>query len=181
MQLEYPVPDLNTRRIGVRKWSLDDLGCVAAASSDPTIPQGTTVPAEYTDEGGREWIRRQWSRQTDSEGLSLAIVDLGRSTAVGLVYLGLRKPEGNCELGYWVVPRARGCGFATDAVTVASRWVLLHTAVVRLFAHVVPGNEASLRVLEKAGFAREGVLRSFLPIEDSMSDVISLSLLGSDL
>ena len=179
--LRYPTPDLRSPRVRLRKWTYDDLPCVAEAGSDPEIPRGTTVPAEYTDERGREWIERQWSRHTKGEGLSLAVVDAEIDTAVGLVYLGLRKPNGHCELGYWLVPSARGRGLGTEAVRLTSRWVLIETDVYRLFAHVVTNNTASLAVMEKCGFTREGVLRSYLRYSDVVFDVVSFSLLSDDL
>ena len=122
MALPYPDPELGSSLVRLRRWSYDDLPCVEEASTDPDIPRGTTVPAEYTDEAGRAWIDRQWSRQTDGQGLSLAIVEQTSGLAVGLVFLGLRQPEGQCEIGYWLV-RVHG-RVRTEAVGLASRWVL---------------------------------------------------------
>lgn len=181
MALSYPTPDLEASRVQLRKWSHDDLDCVAEAATDPEIPRGTTVPAQYTEAAGREWIERQWSRQTSGEGLSLAVVDLETGDAVGLVYLGLRRPEGHCELGYWLVPSARGRRLGAEAVRLASRWVLRETDVYRLYAHVVPTNAPSLAVMRACGFTREGVLRSYLRYPDAVFDVVSFSLLDTDL
>lgn len=181
MPLPYPDPRLASSRVVLRRWSYDDLACVESASADPEIPRGTTVPATYTDEEGRAWIERQWSRQTDGQGLSLAIVERSASEAVGLVFLGLRQPEGHCEVGYWLIPRARGRGLGTEAVHLASRWVLDGTGVYRLFGHVVPDNTASIGVLTKCGFTREGLLRSYLRSGDTKLDVLSFSLLTDDL
>jgi len=180
MTLNYQVPDLRSSRVRLRKWAFGDLPCVQEASTDPEIPRGTTVPARYTNELGREWIERQWSRQTSSQGLSLAVIEEVTGLAVGLVYLGLRKPEGHCEIGYWLAPSARGRGLGTEAVRLASKWTLADTDVYRLYAHVVPDNEASLAVMQKCGFTREGVLRSFLRYPDVQFDVVSLSLLKDD-
>lgn len=181
MPLNYPIPDLRSSVVWLRKWTYDDLPCVAEAATDPEIPRGTTVPAEYTDERGRQWIERQWSRQTTGQGLSLAVVETQIGAAVGLVYFGLRKPEGHCELGYWLVPSARGRGLGTEAMRIASRWVLSETDVYRLYAHVVTSNAASLALMEGCGFTREGVLRSYLRYPDVAYDVVSFSLLADDL
>jgi ribosomal-protein-alanine N-acetyltransferase len=65
------------------------------------------------------------------------------------------------ELGYWLFVEARGRGIATRAV----RALVEHAhanGVVRVEAHVRLGNKASERVLERAGFQREGVKRSLL-------------------
>ena len=180
MPLDYPNPILESPRILLRAWSLDDLACVAEAATDPDIPRGTTVPAVYTRPAGRAWIERQWSRQTTGQGLSLAVVEVESQRAVGLVFLGLRPIEGHCEIGYWLVPSARERGLGTEAVGLASRWVLTTTAVYRLYALVEPHNEASLGVLSKCDFASEGVLRSYLKFDDGMHDAMVLSLLEGD-
>jgi RimJ/RimL family protein N-acetyltransferase len=65
------------------------------------------------------------------------------------------------ELGYWLFVDARGRGVATRAV----RALVEHAhanGVVRVEAHVRLGNKASERVLERAGFQREGVKRRLL-------------------
>ncbi len=181
MTLDYPDPELATSRVRLRKWTYADLPCVEAASSDPEIPRGTTVPVHYTDELGREWIERQWSRQTSGQGVSMAIAEGEDGVALGIIYLADRQPAGNCELGYWLIPAARGRGTATEAVRLASQWVLGLSGIHRLFALVVPTNEASQSVLIKCGFTREGILRSYLPQGDVALDVISYSLLDSDI
>ncbi len=65
------------------------------------------------------------------------------------------------ELGYWLFVEARGRGIATRAV----RALVEHAhanGVVRVEAHVRLGNTASERVLDRAGFQREGVKRRLL-------------------
>jgi [ribosomal protein S5]-alanine N-acetyltransferase len=151
------------------------------ASSDPNIPQGTTVPAVYSDEEGRAFIDRQWSRQTSGQGLSIAIADAETDEAKGLVFLGLGRIRGHCRLGYWLIPNARRQGLGTEAVSLVSRWVLTATDVHRLVAEVEPHNAASLVLLRKCVLTEEGLLRQWLWIEDEAHDVIQLSLLRSDL
>jgi RimJ/RimL family protein N-acetyltransferase len=65
------------------------------------------------------------------------------------------------ELGYWLFVEARGRGVATRAVQGLSDHALAH-GIWRVEAHVRVGNTASERVLERAGFVREGVKRKFL-------------------
>lgn len=181
MNLEYPDPELRSDKVHLRKWSFGDLGCVEAASADPEIPRGTTVPALYSEKEGRAWIERQWSRQTSGHGLSMAIADPQTDEARGLVYLGLRRIEGHCELGYWLVPDARGQGLGTAAIRLVSRWVLLDTEVYRLVAYAEPHNSASRALLRKCGFTEEGLLRSYLRFDDGVFDALSFSLLTADL
>jgi len=181
MVLEYPDPELRSSLVLLRTWSYDDLPCIEAASADPRIPQGTTVPADYTDEAGRAFIERQWDRRTSGRGLSLAIADGSTNEAKGLVFLGLGRQRGHCDLGYWLIPAARGRGLGTEAVRLISRWVLTETAVHRLVAQVVPDNAPSVALLRSLRFSEEGLLRSWLWIGDEAVDVIQFSLLRSDL
>ena len=181
MPLAYPDPELRSDLVRLRQWSYDDLHCIEAASSDPNIPQGTTVPARYTDEEGRAFIERQWERQTSGRGLSLAIAALTSNEAKGLVFLGLGRIRGHCHLGYWLIPAARSRGLGTEAIGLVSRWVLTETDVHRLVAEVEPSNVASLALLRKGGFTEEGLLRSWLWIGDELFDAIQFSLLRSDL
>jgi RimJ/RimL family protein N-acetyltransferase len=181
MPLDYPDPELRSEIVHLRRWSYDDLPCIEAAGKDPAIPQGTTVPARYSEAEGRAFIERQWNRQTSEQGLSLAIADVETNQAQGLVWLGLGPERGHCRLGYWLIPDARGKGFGTEAIRLASRWVLSDTEVHRLTAEVVPDNAASLAVLRRCGFAEEGRLRSWLWIGNKAVDVILFSLLRADL
>lgn len=160
---------------------MDDLGCVEAASAEGIIPRGTTVPAVYTEAEGRAWIERQWSRQTSGGGLSLAIADPETDVALGLVFLGLRRIKGHCELGYWLIAEARGQGIGTEAIRLVSRWVLTETEVYRLVAHVEPHNTASRALLRTCGFIEEGLLRKYLRFDDGVFDALSYSLLEGDL
>lgn len=178
--LRYPAPDLTDGSTCLRAWTLDDLECVEEASSDPRIPEGTTVPAVYTAVAGREFIERQWSRVESGEGLSLAIAPQSTPAAIGLVVLTLRPQAGVAGIGYWVVPSARGGGHASRAVQLLSDWALSEAGIARVEAWVEPENLASQRVLTTAGFECEGTLRSFLAFATRRADAMVFSRVGTD-
>jgi len=67
--------------------------------------------------------------------------------------------SGQAMIGYSMVPGFRGRGIATRAVRLLSAWAF-EIGVRRLVAGTMADNVASQRVLEKAGFVREGVQRS---------------------
>jgi [ribosomal protein S5]-alanine N-acetyltransferase len=179
--LSYPHPPLTDGAIVLRRWEEGDIGCVEEASADPRIPEGTTVPATFTPAEGLAWIERQWRRADNGEGLSLAIADTGTGEAVGLVVLLVRRQPGTVEIGYWLIPRARGRRLASRAVGLVARWALTEAGVERVEALVEPDNSASRRVLENVGFQQEGHLRSYLVISRARADALIYSLLPSDL
>lgn len=156
------------------------MGCVEEATQDPEIPRGTTVPATFTPAEGLAWIERQWSRADSGTGLSQAIADATSDEALGAAVLTARR-HGTVEIGYWLIPSARGRGFGSRAVGLLARWAVRGARIARVEALIVPENAASQRVLEKAGFRREGRLRSALPVEGQRADALIYSLLPSDL
>jgi len=177
--LLYPNPPLTDGVVALRRWTRDDLGCVEKATQDPDIPKGTTVPAIFTPEEGQAWIERQWSRHDEGTGLSQAIADVNSDAALGACVLMTRQP-GTVEIGYWLIPRARGRGLGSRAVALLSRWAVTEAGVARVEALVVPDNISSQRVLEKASFRCEGHLRSYLVFETQRMDARVYSLLLSD-
>ena len=64
--------------------------------------------------------------------------------------------DGAVELGYAIAPARRGRGLATAAVRALLREALADPSVHAVIAHTLPEPGPSPRVLEKAGFAREG-------------------------
>lgn len=72
----------------------------------------------------------------------------------GIGFHGPPSPDGVAEIGYDLVPGARGQGWATDAARLISRWALTRPEVRTVLATTDPDNLPSQRVLERAGFTR---------------------------
>ncbi len=85
-------------------------------------------------------------------------------------------------VGYWVLERARRRGLASRAVGLLVAWAPAGAAVARIEALVEPANVASRRVVERAGFTREGLLRAYLGPEPDgeRGDAYVYSLLAGD-
>jgi len=73
-------------------------------------------------------------------------------------------------LGYWIGRRFAGQGHATAAVRAMVRYAFDQLRLHRVEAACVPANEASRRVLEKAGFELEGRARAYLKINGAWAD-----------
>jgi RimJ/RimL family protein N-acetyltransferase len=80
-----------------------------------------------------------------------------------LVLYGIDRGAGRCELGFWLRPEARGAGAAGRAAELACRFAFESLGLARVQAVADIENVASQRTLERAGFAREGLLRSYNP------------------
>ena len=109
------------------------------------------------------------------------IVDGGGEGRIlgGLTLTRYDPARARVELGYWLFPEARGRGIATRVVRAVADEAFAN-GIARLEAVARPENSASIRVLERAGFRREGTLRSLLPHGDGRADAQIYSLLPDD-
>ncbi|MFN2490480.1 MAG: GNAT family N-acetyltransferase [Actinomycetota bacterium] len=76
----------------------------------------------------------------------------------------------NATIGYYVDRWRSGRGYATDAVRLALRFAFEVARLHRVQGAALPDNIASIRVLEKAGFRREGVAKSYIEINGRWRD-----------
>lgn len=147
------VPTLAAGPFRLRPFALADIDVVREASADPLIPLITTVPAGFSEDEGRRFVERQWSRAEQGNGYSFAIADAITDRAVGQAGLWLRDIlDGRASVGYWVAGSGRGRGAAALAVVTLARWAHHDLGVARLQLYVEPWNTASIRTAERAGF-----------------------------
>jgi RimJ/RimL family protein N-acetyltransferase len=107
---------------------------------------------------------RAESRWLAGELAHLSIRDSATDTLAGEIGLVYAEPGiGQAAVGYDLLPAWRGRGYATRAVRLLARWAFTHAGVARLAAGTAADNVASQRVLERAGFVREGLQRRRLP------------------
>ncbi|XP_019181036.1 PREDICTED: uncharacterized protein LOC109176066 [Ipomoea nil] len=106
-----------------------------------------------------------------------------KGKAVGSVTV---KPFRGCdscraEIGYALASKYWGKGIATKAVKMAAASVFVEWAhLERLEAVVDVENRGSQRVLEKAGFKREAVLRKYYLLKGNPTDAVMFSLISTD-
>ncbi|MFI6347833.1 GNAT family N-acetyltransferase [Streptomyces sp. NPDC050560] len=89
-------------------------------------------------------------------GLYVVVREADRLAVGGIGFHGAPDADGEAEIGYDLVARARGNGLATDAVRALSDWALAQDGVGRLLATVARDNAPSHAVLERAGYQSLG-------------------------
>ncbi|MDQ7907776.1 GNAT family protein [Phytohabitans sp. ZYX-F-186] len=161
----------------------DDAAFLHALLSLPDVA-GTSLPPIVPD---REEVELRCARAEGwwlaGERADLAITDARTGTPAGTIGLYYEDPRTTTAgIGYAMLPAWRGRGMPTRAVRLLARWALGTAGIGRLTAGTLPGNAASQRVLEKAGFRREGYLRGRLPgISGTRVDDVVYGLLAADL
>lgn len=142
----------------VRNWRKEDLDAILRHANNPKIAANLRdqFPHPYTRRDGIDYLN--YVRSMDVP-MSFAI-EYGGEAIGGIGFkLGTDIARLSVEMGYWLAEPFWGRGLTTRAVTAASDWAFEEYKVVRIFATVFVHNAASIRVLEKAGFEREGILR----------------------
>ncbi|MCR8641284.1 GNAT family N-acetyltransferase [Paenibacillus sp. N1-5-1-14] len=85
-----------------------------------------------------------------------------------------------CEIGYELHPDFWGHGYMSEAVRAIIQFGFTELGLERIAAVVYLDNVGSIRVLEKQGFEKEGILRKYIVSGGKSHDVYVLSLLRSD-
>ena len=162
MKIRAPDPPLTDGVVDLRPWAEGDVVAIADACRDPEIAHWIDdVPAPYSRADARAYVataRRGWK---DGSLWAFAVTDTRTGDVLGSCGIGWQdRAQAVAEIGYWVRSDTRRRGIATRAVRLAARWAFDECGVQRLQLRADTRNAASLRVAERAGFHREGVLRS---------------------
>ncbi len=84
------------------------------------------------------------------------------------------------SLGYWMGAPFAGRGYMTAAVKALTPFAFGALRLHRLEAACIPSNSASIRLLERTGFMREGIARQYLCINGLWQDHLLYGLVGAD-
>ena len=144
----------------LRPWRPADAPQLLAICQDPEIARWVTIPQPFLPTDADAFIENSETMWRDGRGAAFAIVDAATDHLLGAVTrFG---PDGHqATFGLWLGPDARGRGVGTRALRLVADWTFATTAAIRLDAFIMVGNEASDRMVERAGFRREGVLRAW--------------------
>jgi RimJ/RimL family protein N-acetyltransferase len=151
-----------SRRLRYRSPRPDDLPeLVALHEGDPSIAKGTLrVPHPYRLEDGRRYLRRVAEGFRTGRSLGLFLERRRDGALIGGAGLhDLSVDSTVAGLGYWIGRPYRGRGYATEAADRLARLALGPLGRHRVEADVFPFNRASMAVLRRAGFVREGIAR----------------------
>lgn len=180
--IRFPVEGLTDGTVRLRLMTGADVDAVAEACQDPEIARFTTVPSPYRPRHAREWLTQSRGGLESGTELHTLIVDHASDVVLGSAGIsGIDSATGRCASGYWVRADARGRGVATRALNQLSEFAFDALGVQRIEVWIDPENAASRRVAERVGFHREGLLRSFMPINGVRRDMLMYSLLPGEL
>lgn len=145
----------------LRTWCADDVQALAEAANNPKIAANlrNVFPSPYTP-ADAEWFINDCSVKGEERQLARAIII--EKKVSGCVSVSLKDDvyEKSAELGYWLAEACWGNGIMTEAVRQICREAFRRFDILRIFAEPFADNLGSRRVLEKAGFTCEGIMRN---------------------
>ncbi len=137
---------------------------------------------ELTESAFRARVVRSGQEYTSGLAVPLLVFRREDEILVGGLTIGYirRGAAQSCMIGYWMGERYAGQGHMLAALQVAIPYIYTGLQLHRIEAACIPENWKSIRLLEKAGFEREGLLRKYLKINGEWRDHVMFSRLSED-
>jgi RimJ/RimL family protein N-acetyltransferase len=154
---------------------------LAELGRDPDVQRFTYVPSPWEEGFETKWLERYEQGRADGSRAGFAIVDAENGAFLGMIALvQIDRAGRQAEAGYVVAPQARGRGIAARALRLLTEWALGELELERVELRISTDNVASIRVAERCGFVREGVLRSLHFKQGLRADIAVYSRLAGD-
>ncbi|HVK92312.1 MAG TPA: GNAT family protein [Mycoplana sp.] len=137
---------------------------------------------ELTESSFRARVVRNEQEFASGQALPLFLFLKSEQRLLGGLTIGyIRRGAAQCcMIGYWMGERHAGNGHMLAALTLSVPYIFTGLQLHRIEAACIPENTRSIRLLEKAGFQREGYLRQYLKINGEWRDHVMYSLLAGD-
>ena len=164
--------EVTARDFKLRHFRQGDADAIVKYANNRKIYRPTMeMPYPFKRRDAVEWIEQNRAEKARKHPgmLSLAIVVDGEAAGC----IGLSDIEGHkAAVGYWLAEELWGRGIMTRALKLTTRYALNDMGLRRLCAHVFLFNRASMRVLEKGSFKREGILRKETEKDGRLYDMV---------
>ena len=162
----------------LRTWREEDAASISVLANNKKIADclRDAFPYPYTYSDALDFINNSME-QSRSHAMFLAI-EISEK-AVGSIAVIQKDDVYRCsaEIGYWLAEPYWGKGIMASVIKqVCDAFFRAHKDVVRIFAEPFAQNVASQRVLEKAGFVREAVLKNSIIKNDVIDDSMVYAL-----
>ena len=150
---------LNGQLCTLRRWTMSDADALARHADNLEIAKQLRdrFPHPYRREDARAFVKVVAPVDPPRN----FAIDVGGEACGGLGYEpGSDVERFSAEVGYWLGQDCWGRGIGTEALRLFTSYAFEELGLLRIFALPFADNAASVRILEKAGYVREGTLRS---------------------
>jgi ribosomal-protein-alanine N-acetyltransferase len=183
LQTAWPsrIPELTTERLRLRAPLPQDAAAVLVIIGDPEVTRYLNLPTFTTLPEAHAALERLQQRFTARDAIRWAIELVEHNEMIGSVgLLRFDFEHRHAEVGYEIARRWWGRGLTSEAAAAVIRYGFSVLGLHRIEAGVLPGNDASVRVLQKLGFVEEGTRRDYLHAKGRFHSFRWFSLLETD-
>ncbi|MEZ5810757.1 MAG: GNAT family protein [Rhizobiaceae bacterium] len=140
------------------------------------------APDELARRAWRERLRQYVQDRRRGHGHTFFVLERQTGALAGGISIGnvRRGVAQSGQIGYWMGEKFAGHGLMGEALSLVVEYGFRGLGLHRIEAACIPDNKRSIRVLEKAGFSREGLLRSYLRINGAWRDHLLFALIDED-
>jgi RimJ/RimL family protein N-acetyltransferase len=129
----------------------------------------------------KDWIKKSPTEWKKGISFNFAICDMKTGEMIGGCGINqVSKMDRWANLGYWVRSDRAGRGIAVAATKLLAKWGFEVLKLKRIEIHVAADNARSLRVAEKSGAKREGILRNRMTLDGRTRDSVMHSLIPGE-
>ena len=172
LPLVLPSPGPSFGDVRLRGFAERDVDMLRDLATDPYLPTIGSLPSHADREDALSFMERQAARLDTGAGYSWCVAHRETDEALGTAGLHLAPiAAGRATAGYAVAPRSRARGVAGQALTALTRFAWSLPELHRIELYIEPWNVASQRAAERAGYDREGLLRSHQEINGQRVDM----------
>lgn len=180
--MNTPFPEIITERLHLRAATPADAEDMLRYLSDPEVMKHTGMEPFQNTEDVLDEINWYHSLVEEDSGIRWGITLKESGKMIGSCGFHNREPKHfRAEIGYELSPEHWGKGIASEALQAVLRYGFSHLRLERIEALIEPENRASLRLVEKNGFLREGLLRHYEYGRGRFDDLYMYSILREDL
>jgi RimJ/RimL family protein N-acetyltransferase len=148
----------DTARLALRWFRPDDAPFILELQSDPAWLRYIGDRGVRDLDSAAEYLRRVPLQMYRTLGFGPLLMELKDGTAVGMCGLFKRDTLDDADLGFALLSRHRGCGYAAEAAAATLAWARDRLGLRRVVAITSPDNDASGRVLERVGMRFERIM-----------------------
>lgn len=175
-----PHPVLATSRLRLRQFRAEDVDAMHECFADEDTMRFWNQPT-FTRRVETERAVRNFVDCTPSYYRFWAVADMDTDRCLGLVnYHDGHIRSRRVSIGYMIHPAHQKLGLATEAVSAMLSFCFGELGLHRVQAFIHPENRASISLVEKLGFRREGLLRDNLRVGETWRDDVLYALIASE-
>lgn len=142
---------LTSERLTLEPWHSSDWTAFQPIAQDAEVMRYITGGIPWSDEQVRNFVDRQMKLFAERQFCRWKLMERESRDLIGFCGAGMWRDAPDPEIGWWLARRHWGRGLATEAARMALRDVFERVRVNRVISIAMPGNVASLRVMEKLG------------------------------